>query len=100
MMHRNVSTISREIANNRNAFTLEYTRKIARHKAYVRKKYCKYRKRKILEDMKLRQFIEKHLRLDWSPEEVAGRIAEEFSLARLDTTCSKNTIYEYLHSAQ
>ncbi len=100
MMHRNVSTISREIKNNRNAFTLKYTRKTAKQKAYVRKKYCKYQKRKILENMKLRQFIEKHLRLDWSPEEVAGRIAEEFSLFRLDAKCSKNTIYKYLHSVQ
>ena len=99
-MHRNVSTLSREIRNNRNAFTLEYTRKTANQKAYVRKKYCKYQKRKILEDMKLRAFIEEHLRFDWSPEEVAGRVAEEFSLRRLDTRCSKTTIYKYLHSAQ
>ncbi len=100
MMHRNVSTLSREVRNNRNAFTFEYNKKTAKQKAYVRKKYCKYQKRKILEDMKLREFIEEHLRLDWSPEEVAGRIAEEFSLARLETKCSKTTIYEYLHSAQ
>lgn len=100
MMQRNVSTLSREIRNNRNTFTLEYTRKTAKQKAYVRKKYCKYQKRKILEDMKLKQFIEEQLRLSWSPEEVAGRIAEEFSLARLDTKCSKSTIYKYLHSAQ
>lgn len=100
ILHRNVSTISREIQNNRNAFTLEYTKKVAEQKAYVKKKYCKYQKRKILEDMKLREFIEEHLRLDWSPEEVAGRIAEEFSLSRLETKCSKTTIYEYLHSAQ
>jgi IS30 family transposase len=99
-MHRNVSTISREIRNNSNAFTHEYTRKTAKQKSYVRKKYCKYQKSKILEDMKLRQFIEDHLRLDWSPEEVAGRIAKEFSLGRLDTKCSKNTIYRYLHSVQ
>jgi len=100
IMHRSVSTLSREIRNNRNSFTLEYTRKTAKHKAYVRKKYCKYQKRKILEDMKLREFIEEHLKLDWSPEEVAGRIAEEFSLSHLETKCSKTTIYKYLHSVQ
>jgi transposase, IS30 family len=91
-MGRHVSTISREVRNNRNAFTLEYTKKAAKQKAYVRKKYCKYQKRKILEDMKLREFIEEHLQLDWSPEEVAGRIAEEFSLSRLETKCSKSIL--------
>lgn len=74
IMKRSVSTISREIRRNRNFFTKEYRFKTAKQKAYVRKKYCKYQSMKIIKDMKLRKYIETHLREDWSPEEISGRI--------------------------
>lgn len=45
--------------------------------------------------MKIREYIEKHLREGWSPAEVSGRIGEEFGLGRV----SKTAIYEYLRSA-
>ncbi len=95
IMGRNVSTISREKKRNQMVWSGEYDSFKAKHKAYVRKKYCKYQITKIMSNMKIREYIEKHLREWWSPGEVSGRIAEEFWLEKI----SKTSIYEYLRSA-
>ena len=94
IMGRSVSTISREIQRNKMTFNGEYEAERAKHKAYVRKKYCKFQISKIMADMKLREYIETQLRENWSPMEVAGRIGQEFGLG----TMSKTAIYEYLRS--
>ena len=124
LLSRSPSTISREITKNRLQRSLLYDPRKANHRAYVRKKYSKFQKSRILSDMKLRQYIEKHLRLWWSPQEVAGRIGHEFWLEStsriLDASnassvsnawstssanassvskISKTSIYSYLRSA-
>lgn len=90
---RHISTIYREL--KRNAVKGEYTGKKAAHKAYVRRKYAKYQAMCIVGDMKLREYIETKLLVDeWSPEQIAGRLAHELGLAKV----SAPTIYKYIRS--
>lgn len=91
VLGRNKSSISREL--KRKVYG-KYVAHKAHHKAYVRRKYSKYQAMKIREDMKLQNYIEKYLKLGWSPEQVAGRIAEEAHLKLVSHT----TIYSWLRS--
>jgi transposase, IS30 family len=74
----------------------EYVTRKAHHKAYVKRKYAKFEGMKIREDMKLEEYVTKYLRLGWSPEQVAGRIADERKLQLVSHT----TIYSWLRSVQ
>ncbi len=89
---RDRSTIYRE--RTRNMVKGEYVPRKAHHKAYVRRKYAKYQTMRIVSDMKLRDYIDTHLRLQWSPEQIAGRLAHEAGL----TPVSAPTIYTYIRS--
>lgn len=92
-MGRDRSTIYRE--RTRNLVNGEYAPEKAQHKAYVRRKYAKYQAMRIVEDMKLREYIETRLLIDdWSPEQVAGRLALEAGLRKV----SAPTIYKYIRS--
>ncbi len=90
---RNRSTIYRERTNN--AVCGQYIPAKAQHKAYVRRKYAKYQAMRIVENMKLREYIETKLLIDeWSPEQIAGRLAHEAGLEKV----SAPTIYKYIRS--
>ncbi len=72
-----------------------YVSSKAQHKAYVRRKYSKYQAMHIIEDVKLREYIDTRLLIDdWSPEQIAGRLAHEIGLAKV----SAPTIYKYIRS--
>jgi IS30 family transposase len=87
------STVCREL--RRNTVAGEYCSSKAHHKAYTRRKYSKYQAMRIVEDMKLREYIHtKLLDEDWSPEQIAGRLAHEFGLQQV----SAPTIYKYIRS--
>ena len=90
---RSRSSIYREL--QRNAVTGAYQSIKADHKAYVRRKYSKYQGMRIVEDMKLREYIHTKLLIDnWSPEQIAGRLAHEAGLEPV----SAPTIYKYIRS--
>jgi len=90
---RHVSTIYREL--RRNEVKGEYVGSKAQHKAYVRRKYATYQAMCIVSDMKLREYIETKLLVDdWSPEQIAGRLAGEAGFAKV----SAPTIYKYIRS--
>jgi IS30 family transposase len=93
VLGRNRSTIYRE--RTRNIVKGEYDPLKANHKSYVKRKYAKYQAMRIVKNMKLRQFIEtKLLNDDWSPEQIAGRLAHEAGLEKV----SAPTIYTYIRS--
>ena len=48
--------------------------------------------------MKLKEYIDTHLRIGWSPSEVAGSIAKDLGLTRGIESTSKTAIYAYLRS--
>lgn len=91
VLDRDSATICRELKRKVNG---KYMARNANHKAYVKRKYSKYQGMKIREDMKLEQYITKHLKHGWSPEQISGRIAEECLLQ----TVSHTTIYSWLRS--
>jgi len=88
------STLYREIT--RNSVSGQYDAVKAEHKHHVRRRASKYQGMRILKDVKLREFIETKLLDDqWSPEQIAGRLASEAGLQRV----SSPTIYKYIRSA-
>lgn len=93
VLGRHPATVCRELKRK---VCGEYIARKAHHKAYVKRKYTKFESMKIREDMRLEAYITKHLRLGWSPEQVAGRMAEELDLERISHT----TIYAWLRSVQ
>lgn len=72
-LKRSVSTISDEVARNKTSDGI-YDARIAKQKAYVRKKYAKFQWMKIAEDPELRAFVEKGLGKGRSPRSIAQRI--------------------------
>lgn len=93
VLGRDRSTIYRE--RKRNSVKAVYIPRKAQHKAYVRRKYAKYQAMRIVKDVKLREYIETKLLVDeWSPEQIAGRLALETNLAKV----SAPTIYKYIRS--
>jgi len=92
-MGRHRSSIYREL--RRNTVNGNYHGKKAQHKAYVRRKYSKYQSMCIVEDMKLREYIETRLLVDhWSPEQIAGRLAREAGFEKVSTP----SVYKYIRS--
>ena len=91
---RHRSSIYREIRSN--MVLGIYDARKADHKAYVSRKYAKYQAMRIITDMKLREYIDKALiDHDWSPEQIAGRIAKETGMQPV----SSPTIYKYIRSS-
>ena len=93
VLGRDPGTVSRELRRKVNG---RYSARKAHHKAYVKRKYSKFQGMKIREDMKLEAYITNYLKLGWSPEQVAGRVADERGLKRVSHT----TIYSWLRSVQ
>lgn len=93
VLKRSPGGISEEIKNN--SVDGIYDPHKANHKAYVKRKYSKYEGMKIVEDNQLKEYVEKGMRSDWSPEQIAGRIKE------IDTSvkyASHVAVYKYIYS--
>ncbi|MCH8294840.1 IS30 family transposase [Candidatus Poribacteria bacterium] len=96
------STISREIKRNRRKIRTKkgtkegnYEADIAGHKAYVRRKYSKYQGKQINENRELQRYIIERLEIEWSPDEISGRMKKD----KEPFYASKTAIYEWLYSA-
>jgi transposase, IS30 family len=92
-LQRGKGTISEEIKNN--SVDGIYNAEKAHHKAYVKRKYSKYQGMKIVGNKETRDYVEKHLKDDQSPETIAGRMKE------VDTDISyagKGAIYKFVYS--
>ena len=95
------STISRELERNRRRKRKRkrvrhgpYTATVAEHKAYLRRKYAKYQKKKIERNKKLRRYIIQKLKQHWSPDSISGRMKEDCQ----SFYASKTAIYDWLRS--
>jgi len=92
LLGRSPSSISDELKRKVNGV---YDPEKADHKAYVARKYSKYQGMKVEEHDDLRRYVEEKMRLDWSPEQVAGRIRfVDRSLPRIST----DGIYKFVGS--
>lgn len=94
ILKRSKSSISDELKKNKtNRF---YDPEKAQHKAYTRRKYSKYLGMKIASNDNLRDYVEEKLALDWSPEQIAGRLKE---VDKYLPYASYRVIYKYISSA-
>ena len=92
---RSVSTISNEVSkggSNRYMYRATTAHNRAQRKARKRKLW----KRKILLVPCIRRYVHAKLRLRWSPEEIARKIAKEYPL-NMTMRISPEAIYSYLY---
>ncbi len=71
-LHRNKSTISREISRNKAPIRRVYGACRAQNKAKGRKIQAGQRPR--LKNSTIRSYVKRHLRMEWTPEQIAGRL--------------------------
>lgn len=88
------SSVSRELKRNSLRHGGYYPDK-AHHKAYVRRKYAKYEGMKIRRSGWLENYVKKKLEIDWTPEEISGRLKRDFGT----TIISFKSIYKWIYSA-
>lgn len=88
---RSHSSLSREMKKNK--VNGSYNPKKANAKARARRTMSKYQGMKIREAPALAQYVAQKMKLDWSPELIAGRFRTETG-QKLKT----DTIYKYLYS--
>lgn len=91
----NVSTVSRELIRNANAYTCEYNPQTADQKKYVRRKFSKYQGMKIHGDKSLENYVINGLMNGWTPEQISGRLRKEHR-----KVLGFKSIYTWLYSVQ
>ena len=93
-LNRAPSAVWNEVKRNKTKRI--YHPKKAGHKAYVRRKYAKYQRMRIVEDQTLQNFVKKHLLSGQSPEDIAGRLKNNHEKGL--SVVSKDSIYRYIKS--
>jgi IS30 family transposase len=72
-----------------------YDPKKASQKAYVSRKYSKYQGMKVRENDDLENYVHEKMAIDWSPEEISGRIKHVEKRIKYAST---KAIYNYVYS--
>ena len=72
-----------------------YDPKKAQYKAYSKRKHSKYQGMKVVQNDALRKYVKEKLAIDWSPEEISGRIK---FLEKGIKYASAKAIYKYIYS--
>ena len=95
---RNVSILSREIKRNKPQF-FPYSADLAQKAAERKRKITNTKKLEKCEPLKT--YVREKLNEDWSPEQIAGRLAEhpppELKKASIKTVCVE-TIYQHIYT--
>ena len=86
------SAISQEIKRNKDS-SGKYHARHAKEKRNVRRANANKRFRKIENKRFLQEYIEKKLKIQWSPEQIAGRLKREKKIA-----IGKDSIYKWIYS--
>jgi IS30 family transposase len=90
---KNPSTISRELKRNPSSNKALYNVKIAQDNTDQRRFLANQHFRKIENDLWLKNYIKKKLKLDWSPEQISGRLERDKGKRLI---CHE-TIYQYIY---
>lgn len=94
-INRDVSVISREIKRHKPQFS-SYNAELAQ-RAAIRKSH-NTNKRKIDKDWDLQRYVLSKLKLDWSPEQIAGRLTEYPPLGLENQHLCMESIYQYIYN--
>ncbi len=92
---RGHSTISEEISKNKSPHEREYNAELAQAR-HERRQLNKGNKRKLARKEKLKKYVIRKLREDWSPEQVAGELRERCGM----TIICHETIYQFIYSEE
>lgn len=90
-LQRSPNTISREI--NKNSTRGVYCAKKANYKAYLKRWRSKTQCLKVAMNDFLYRYVDRKIRLKWSPEQISGELKEIYSI-----TCSSKAIYKFATS--
>ena len=91
VINRSPSSISRELRRNNPVRSNIYTPRIAQEKA-IKKRSCRGRYERLKNDT-VRSYVTSHLKLGWSPEQIAGMIKKEKV-----GSISHEAIYQYIYA--
>lgn len=90
---RSPSSISRELRRNFPSEHKVYTPRIAHSRALAKRK-CRGRKERLKND-RIRNYVFRHLKLRWSPEQISGRLKKD-----LNELISPEAIYQYIYHTE
>ena len=90
-LNRSPASISREINRNLPAVHYRYTPRLAHQRALTKRSSRGRQDR--LKNERIREYVIKHLKKRWSPEQIAGRIKEE-----INETISHEAIYQFVYA--
>lgn len=90
-LQRSPSTISRELRRNSSAVHQVYLSHLAHERAIKRKREAAQRPR--LKDKQVVDYVREKITMDWSPEQIAGRIGQDLP----EVSISHEAIYQYLY---
>lgn len=94
-LNRNHTDISREVERNKPPNLKYYNAVIAQKMADQRAN--KSNKKKLVKDPVLLAFVESHLKQDWSPEQIAGRLKNFPPPEMIGKYISHESIYKYIY---
>jgi len=98
LLNKTPATISQELARNKcSASKTKYNAKYAKVKTKHRRIRANNRFRKVDNNLWLKQYIIKHLKLYWSPEQVAGRLKIDYPEDK-NKHINKDSIYKYIYT--
>lgn len=95
-LRRTPSSVSREIRRNRKQSG--YDPRHAEIRTRVRRQDAKYQGMKVREHPELERYIEQKIRLEWSPDVIAGVWKRERRMYGSSVTITAKGIYKYLYS--
>ncbi len=93
-IHRNKSTISREISRNKAPIRNVYGACRAHEKAKERKKQAGKRAR--LKNSTIRNYVKRHLRMGWTPDQIAGSLKARYPQYKI---CVES-IYQFVYDPE
>jgi len=90
-LDRSPSSVSREITRNKPPLRNQYTPRLAHQRAF--KKRIRRGREKRLKNECVREYVITHLKLGWSPEQIAATCKDA-----VGTTISHEAIYQYVYA--
>src|SRR6266568_1563627 len=91
VLGRSPSSVSREIKRHLPAERRQYTPRVAHEKA-LKSRHSRGRIERLKND-KIRSYVIDHLKLRWSPEQIAGKMRED-----INEKISHEAIYQYIYA--
>lgn len=97
LLDKTPSAICQELKRNKANTSTEYSARVAKQLTIERRGIANKRFRKIENNEWIRKYIEKKIKLYWSPEQIAGRIKMKWPDIK-ERHIAKDSIYEFIYT--